>query len=109
MLFPSEKVPAGRLQPYSSLSFGPCIPHPQLRLKGDPEYKVYSYQPGFRNFGFGINLGMRLQLSGKSGFYLEYKFTKSFLNEMSFDNGEEGEFWSRFPAHHLAWGISFIF
>jgi hypothetical protein len=108
MLFPSDKVPAGRLQPYSSLSFGPCIPHPQLRIMGDPAYKAYSYQPGFKNFGFGINLGMRLQISGKFGFYFEYKFTKSFLNEMSFDNGEKGKFWSRFPAHHLAWGISFI-
>ena len=109
MLLPSEKVPVGRIQPYASLSIGPCIPHPQLRLEGDAGYKAFSYQPKFGNFGFGVNLGARFQISGRFGFYMEYKFTRSFLNDMSFDNGEEGEFWTRFPSHHIAWGVSFIF
>lgn len=109
MLLQTEKFPAGKIQPYGALSFGPCIPHPQLRLVGDDEYKAYSYQLNFSNIGMGINLGARLQFSKHLGMYLEYKYTRTFLNAMHFDNGEEGKIQIQFPDHHIAWGLSTIF
>jgi hypothetical protein len=109
MLLPSAKIPAGRIQPYSSLSFGLCIPHPQLRLIGEEGYKAFSYQFSFSNLGLGFNLGTRFQLFKHIGFYLEYKFTFSFLNDMHFDNDPKSKIQASFPDSHLAWGISLGF
>ncbi|HEB36983.1 MAG TPA: hypothetical protein ENI18_14280 [Candidatus Aminicenantes bacterium] len=109
MLFPTEKILAGKLQPYFAVSAGTCIPHPQLRLVGSAESKAFSYQADFSNFNFGANLGARFQFSKHFGMYFEYKYTQSYLRGMRFDNGEEGTIQMRFPAHHLAWGLSYIF
>lgn len=109
MLMPTEKILAGRIQPYAALSIGPCIPHPQLRLAKDPEYKAFGHQFRFDNFGYGFSLGSRFQVLKNFGLYLEYKFTQIQLNEMLFDNGEEGTFWTRCHVHHLLWGLSIIF
>ena len=109
MLLQTEKIGAGKIQPYLSMGYGPCFPHPQLRLKGDPEYKAYGHQFNFANYGLSLGLGSRFQISKGFGFYLEYKFTKAYLKEMKFDNGEEGTMHLNFPVHHLAWGFSIIF
>jgi hypothetical protein len=77
-------------------------------LKSDPQWKAYSYQLRLSNMGFGLNLGLRLQVFRKLGLYLEYKLTQSFLRDLSFDNGEEGTISMTFFAHHLAWGLSFL-
>jgi hypothetical protein len=108
MLYRTEKYPGGRVQPYAALSFGPALPHPQLRLKGDKQWKAYSTQLHLSNMGIGLNLGLRLQVFRKLGLYLEYKLTQSFLRNLSFDNGEKGTISMTFFAHHLAWGLSFM-
>jgi hypothetical protein len=108
MLFRTERYPGGRLQPYAAISFGPALPHPQLRLKNDPQWKAYSTQMHLSNMGFGINLGLRLQIFKKLGLYVEYKLTRSFLRDLRFDNGEKGKVSMTFSAHHLAWGLSFL-
>jgi hypothetical protein len=104
----TEKFPGGKLQPYAALSFGPALPHPQLRLKGDPDWKAYSTQFRFSNLGFGLNLGIRFQVFRKLGLYLEYKLTRSLLRDLRFDNGEKGTISMNFSAHHLAWGLSYL-
>ena len=109
MLLPSEKIPAGKIQPYASLSFGPCAPHPQLRLTGEENYKAFSHQFSFSNLGLGLNLGARFQLLKHLGFYIEYKFTYSFLNDMHFDDDPKSKIQTSFPDSHLAWGISMGF
>ena len=109
MLFPTEKIKSGILQPYVSLSFGICIPHPELKLAGTDEKQAYSYQLGFPNFGGAINLGFRLQLLRHLEFYMEYKFTFTWLYGMYFDNGEEGEIDASFTANHLLWGLGLNF
>jgi hypothetical protein len=106
MLLTSEKIPAGKIQPYTSVSFGPCIPHPQLRLNGEDSYKAFSHQFSFGNLGLGLNLGARFQLFKCFGFYIEYKFTYSLLNDMHFDDDPTSKIRTSFPNSHLAWGIS---
>ena len=101
----SYKYPGGRIQPYAAFSFGLAIPHPQLRLKGDPQWKAYSYQLRLSNMGFGLNLGLRLQVFRKLGLY---QLTQSFLRDLRFDNGEKGFISMTFFAHHLVWGLSFL-
>ena len=108
MLCRTERYPGGRIQPYAAVSFGPALPHPQLRLKGDPQWKAYSTQFRLANMGFGLNLGLRLQVFRKLGTYLEYKLTRSLLRDLRFDNGEEGNISMSFFAHHLAWGLSYL-
>lgn len=109
MLLQTEKIGAGKIQPYFSMGLGPFIPHPQLRLQGDLGYKAYGHQFNFANFGICFSLGSRYQISKGFGFYIEYKFTQAYLRDLKFDNGEEGAFRLNFPAHHLAWGFSIIF
>ncbi len=109
MLFPTEKVPAGIFQPYVSASFVICIPHPELKLAGTEERHAYSYQLGFQNFGGGINLGFRLKLFRHFAFYMEYKFTFTWLYGIYFDNGEEGEIDASLTTNHLVWGLSLNF
>lgn len=109
MLLPDENIPEGRIQPYVALSFGPCIPHPELKLTGDTERSAYSYQIGFPNFGFGLNLGTRFQFFKHFGFYLEYKFTATWLYGMYFDNGVNGTIQTRFTDNHFVWGLFVAF
>ncbi len=104
MLLPTEKIPQGRIQPYVSASLGICIPHPELKLTGETERDIYSYQIGFPNFGGGFNLGTRFQWSKHSGMYLEYKYTYTYLHGMRLDNAE-GEFDASFAANHFVWGL----
>ncbi len=108
MLMRSAKYPGGRIQPYAAFSFGPTLPHPELRLKGENQWKVHGKQFRLSNMGFGLNLGFRLQIFRKLGLYLEYKLTLSFLRDLRFDNGETGTISMNFFANHLVWGISFL-
>ncbi|MCR4421960.1 MAG: hypothetical protein GYA61_06320 [Spirochaetales bacterium] len=109
MLFQTEKIKSGILQPYVSLSFGICIPHPELKLAETEERQAYSYQLEFGNFGGGINLGFRLQFLRHLEFYFEYKFTFTWLYGMHFDNGQEGEIDASFTSNHFVWGLGLVF
>jgi hypothetical protein len=111
MLLPSAKIPDGRLQPFISLGAGPAVPHLQLTLNrdGQSQRKAYSYNWRFGNWGMGAGAGLRWKISPKFGLYGEYKWTYSILDEMHFDNGEEGRVRMRFPTHHLVWGMSLVF
>jgi hypothetical protein len=104
----SDEYPGGRIQPYTSFSMGPALPHPQLKLEGDTEWKAYSTQLHFPNLGIGLNIGVRMQISKKLGLYLEYKLSGSFLRDLRYDNGEEGTISLSFFCQHLAWGLSFL-
>ena len=110
-LFPSVKIPDGRLQPFVSLGAGPAVPHLQLTLKQDGQLapKAFSYQLRLGNWGMGLGAGFRWKISPRFGLYGEYKWTYSILNEMHYDNGEDGKVSMRFPTHHLVWGLSFVF
>lgn len=108
MLFQTEKIPQGIFQPYVSGSFGICIPHPELYL-ADIGKVAYSYQLGFPNFGGGLNLGFRIQPFRNFAFYMEYKFTFTYLLDMHFDNGADGKFTASFITNHLVWGMSLNF
>lgn len=98
-----------KFQPYFSAGYGPCIPHPQLRLKGDPQYKAYGHQFTFRNNALTPGGGSRFQISKRFGLYFEGKLTQANLRELSFDNGETGTVRLKFLVFHLAWGISVFF
>ena len=110
MLLQTPRIRDGKLQPYVSLNAGPAIPHLELTTmeNGKSDKKAYSYRFSFPNLGFSIGLGLRYRPFKHVGFYLEYKFSYSYLQRMRFDNGENGKVTMNFPAHHLLWGFSII-
>ncbi|HMA99466.1 MAG TPA: hypothetical protein VKS21_00630 [Spirochaetota bacterium] len=109
MYLPSPEVPAGLLQPYIGFSFGPCIPHPELRLAGDTSKNPDKYQFGFPNLGGGLTSGIRVQPWPHFGFYCDYKFTFTMLWGLYFDNGRKGEIDLAFVDNHFTWGVSWAF
>jgi hypothetical protein len=109
LLLTSSKIPDGRLQPFVSVSFGPTIPHLEFKFtENQSEWDAYSFQAGFRNYGFGFGTGLRFKPWRHFGFYLEYKLTYSHLHGMHLDN-QDSEIVMDFFTHHLQWGISVMF
>jgi hypothetical protein len=109
MLLPTEKIPDGRLQPFFTFTFGPTIPHLEVKMKGsESEWDAYSYQAGLKNFGGGLGMGLRFKPWRHFGFYLEYKLTYSHLQGMHFDQ-EESDVQMDFFTHHIQWGMSYMF
>ena len=112
MLDKTEKIQDGRLQPYLNISAGPAIPHLEIDLveNGVSRRVAYSYQSGFKNWGFGAGAGVRYKPWPKLGFFLEYKFTYSHLHDMYFDDLKKtSNAGMSFSVHHLQWGLSFMF
>lgn len=110
LLAKTPRVPDGRLQPFASFSLGPAVPHLELDLKKADkiEKKAYSYQWGWGNWGMGMGLGLRYKPNRRVGFYLEYKFTYSYLHDMYFDDDLTARVMMNFFTHHLQWGISIM-
>jgi hypothetical protein len=106
----TPRLPDGRLQPFVSLSVGPAAPHLELNLKKEDkvEKKAYSYQWGKGNWGMGMGMGVRYKPGRHFGFYLQYRFTYSYLHGMYFDNEPGTRVSMDFFTHHLQWGISIM-
>lgn len=112
MLKKTAKIKDGRWQPFVSLSAGPTVPHLEVDLvedDGSVNRKAYSYQASWRNWGLGFGTGVRFKPWRKLGFYLEYKLTYSHLHGMHFDDMPGSNVKMDFFAHHLQWGLSFMF
>ena len=109
MLFPSAKIPDGRLQPFVTFAIGPTVPHLEVKMKeSGSDWDAYSYQASLKNFGGGLGVGLRYKPWRHFGFYLEYKLTYSHLHGMHFDQ-TESEVVMDFFTHHIQWGISYMF
>lgn len=111
MFRPTAEIPDGRLQLFVSAGAGPAVPHPQIKTKenGQVRKKAGSYQWRLGNWGMGLGMGLRWKLSPHFGLYGEYKWTYSVLDEMRYDEGEDGSVRFRFFDQHLLWGLSVIF
>ena len=111
VLLPSTMAPDGRLQPFVTVGAGPAVPHLELTINqdGEGQRKAYSYNLRRGNWGLESGTGLRWKISPHFGAYGEYKWSYSILNNMRFDNGEEGRVRMRFSSHHLMWGLSYGF
>lgn len=109
-LLQSASYPDGRIQPYVSLSLGPVIPHFEINYLEDGYVvaRAYEYQPSWKNWGAGINLGSRFRITPRFGIYTEFKTTYSFLHGMSIksSSGEEGDVKTSFLINHFQFGLS---
>jgi len=111
MLKKTPSIQDGVWQPFTSLSFGPAVPHLELNTKENNEVhkRAYSFQAGWKNWGFGLGTGIRFKPWRHFGLYMEYKLTYSYLHDMHFDDMENTNVSMDFFTHHLQWGFSLMF
>ncbi len=111
LLKKTPEIADGRLQPYVNASFGPAVPHLELKTNdnGVVTQRAYSYNTSFKNWGGGVGAGVRYKISRLFGLYMEYKLTYSHLRSMRFDDIDDTNVTMSFWTNHLQWGLSVMF